>query len=182
MSPGKVRDIPDAQPHGRGQGGGMTSRIIGGFLAVWSFGFACVHVAWALGWRAGVPADAAPISERPVFLAYDVLAGVLMFVAAAVCLLLARGGLPRRARRLLEVATVVGAGLALARGVPALVWDVATGEVGAHLGFAVDGWFTVAGVAGLALVRASRSRQSDGEAQAESLSLKNDSTRSTPSC
>ncbi|MEJ7831946.1 MAG: hypothetical protein WKF79_03460 [Nocardioides sp.] len=141
----------------------MTSRIIGGFLAVWSFGFACVHVAWAFGWRAGVPAEAAPIFERPVFWTYDVVAGVLMFVAAAVCLLLARGGLPRRARRVLETATLVGAGLALARGVPALVWDVATGDVGAHLGLAVDVWFTVAGLAGLALVRATRSRQSCSE-------------------
>jgi hypothetical protein len=121
------------------------------FLGVWSFAFACVHVAWALGWTAGVPADAAPISERPWFLAYDLLAGLLMYAAAAVCAVFAIGREPPGLRR----ATVICSALALARGVPALVLDVGTGNM-TGVGFGADVWFTVAGVAGLALVRVSR--------------------------
>jgi hypothetical protein len=74
----------------------MSTRVrtvsLSAFLGVWSFAFARVHVAWALGWTAGVPADPAPISERPWFLAYDLLAGLLMYAAAAVCAVFAMGG------------------------------------------------------------------------------------------
>jgi len=133
----------------------MTTRartlVLSAFLAVWSAGFACVHVAWALGWEAGVPADAAPIADRPWFLAYDLLAGFLMYAAAAVCVVFALG----RDTPLLRRATVVCSVLSLARGVPALGLDVTTGNL-TGVGFGADVWFTVAGLAGLALVLVSR--------------------------
>lgn len=59
-----------------GQAGCVGGRRLGDFLVVWSVGFALVHAVWALGWRAGVPADQPPIADRPVFLAYDVVAGL----------------------------------------------------------------------------------------------------------
>lgn len=133
----------------------MTSRsatvLLSGFLALWSASFACVHVAWALGWEAGVPADAAPIAERPWFLAYDLLAGLLVYAAAGVCVLFALGKETSRLRR----TTVVCSVLALGRGLPALALDLATTTF-SGVGFGADVWFTVAGLAGLALVSVSR--------------------------
>ena len=126
----------------------MTVRRLGLLLFLWSFGFACVHVAWAVGWRGGVPADAAPISDRPWFLAYDLTAGLLMYGAAGVALLLAVGGTSSALVRL----TVVGSVVALLRGVPALGIDLASGEL-TGVGFGADVWFTVAGLLGLALAR-----------------------------
>lgn len=127
----------------------MRNRL-GIFLSLWSFGFACVHLAWAVGWRGGLDPDFAPIGDRPWFLAYDLVAGVLMFGAAFVAWGLARGGLTRRLTHRLCVLTFIGSGLALGRGVPALVWDVAAGETGL-VSLGADIWFTVAGLAGVAL-------------------------------
>lgn len=129
----------------------MTARRLGFLLSFWSFGFACVHMAWGAGWRGGLPADFAPISDRPWFLAYDLAAGALMYAAAGVALLLALG----RTTPLLVRATVIGSWLALARGVPALVFDLGSGEL-TGVGFGADVWFTVAGVLGLALARTAR--------------------------
>ncbi|MDE9364805.1 hypothetical protein PZ938_04245 [Luteipulveratus sp. YIM 133132] len=126
-------------------------RRVAMFLGVWSGGFAVVHLAWAAGWRWGVPSDAAPIADRPFFLAYDMVAGLLMLASAAVCIPFWRG----HARTLWRRATLVGAVLALLRGVPALVFDVTSGTYGV-VSFGADVWFTVAGVAGLALLRWSR--------------------------
>lgn len=130
----------------------MSARRVGIFLALWSFGFACVHVAWALGWRAGVPESSPPISERPIFLTYDIVSGGLMFAAAWVCVLLIRENLSQRARDMLLRATLVGSVLALLRGVPALVLDVVDG-VQPGLGLYADVWFVVAGSAGVLLWR-----------------------------
>ena len=135
----------------------MSIRRVGVFLALWSFGFACVHVAWALGWRAGVPESAPPISERPLFLTYDLVSGGLMFVAAGVAVSLIREDVSQRVRDLLLRATLVGSLLALLRGVPALVWDVWTGAQ-PRLGLFADVWFAVAGTAGLLLWTAVRRR------------------------
>jgi len=126
----------------------MNARRLGPLLCFWSFGFACVHLAWAAGWRGGLPADFAPISDRPWFLAYDVAAGLLMYAAAVVAALLALG----RGTPLLARATVVGSVLALGRGLPALVFDLSSGELGG-VGFGADVWFTVAGILGFMLAR-----------------------------
>lgn len=128
----------------------MSARRVGTFLALWSFGFACVHVAWAVGWRAGVPESSPPISERPIFLTYDLVSGGLMFAAAWVCVLLIRENLSQRVRDMLLRATLVGSVLALLRGVPALVWDVLDGAQ-PGLGLYADVWFVVAGGAGMLL-------------------------------
>jgi len=133
----------------------MSVRRVGFFLTLWSFGFACVHIAWALGWRAGVPDSAAPISERPVFLTYDLVAACLMFAASGVAVLLIRDGLSQRVRSMLLRATLVGSLLALLRGVPALVWDVWAGAP-LGLGPCADVWFVVAGATGLLLWNAVR--------------------------
>ena len=131
-----------------GQDGGTLPRRIGLLLSVWSFGFACVHMAWAAGWRGGLPADSTPISDRPWFLAHDVVAGLLMYGAAGVAVLLALG----RGSRFMVRATLVGSLVALGRGVPAVALDLASGEHTA-VGLGVDVWFTVAGVLGLVLAR-----------------------------
>lgn len=133
----------------------MRVGVIGSVLAGWSFAFACVHVAWAFGWRTGVPADAAPIADRPWFLAYDVAAAVLMYAAAAVAVLLVGRPLTERVHGWLLIATLAGSVLALVRGIPALAWDVAGGAF-SGVGFAADVWFVVAGVLGLTLWRGVR--------------------------
>ena len=103
-----------------------------------------------------MPDSAAPISERPVFLTYDLVSGGLMFAAAWVAVSLMREDMSQRVRDLLLRATFVGSLLALLRGVPALVWDVWTAaEPG--LGLFADVWFVVAGTAGLLLWTAVRS-------------------------
>jgi hypothetical protein len=129
------------------------ARILGTFLAVWSLSFACVHMAWAVGWRGGVPDSFAPISERPWFLAYDIGSGLLMYAAAAGALLLAAG----RGGQLLLRVTVLASVLALLRGAPALALDVATGAYDV-VGFGADIWFTVAGGCGLLLAAAAAAR------------------------
>lgn len=133
----------------------MTRRthFLGIFLAAWSFGFACVHLAWAAGWRGGLPASFESIFDRPWFLAYDVLAGLLMYAAAAGALLLVSGRGTDRLRAVTRIAAV----LALLRGAPALVFDVAGGDFGV-VSFGADVWFTVAGVAGLLLWSGTRRR------------------------
>ncbi len=129
----------------------LRARVLAVFLGLWSAGFACVHMAWALGWRWGVPSDAAPISERPWFLTYDLVAGLIMYAAAAVCVAFYLG----RETPMLHRATAIGSVLALLRGVPALVIDVAAGSF-SGVGFGADVWFTTAGLAGLALLRVSQ--------------------------
>lgn len=121
-------------------------RPIGIFLAAWSFGFACVHMAWATGWRMWLDDDMPSIFERPWFLAYDIVSGLLMFAAAWVAWRLATGPTVRWMR----TATLVGSTLALLRGVPIIISDVITSEY-AGISFFADVWFTVSGLAGLAL-------------------------------
>lgn len=155
MTSGRSRMLAVRRP---AEDEGMTSRTasrrtvgLAFFLALWSAGFACVHMAWALGWRAGVPSDAAPIAERPVFLAYDVLAGLLMYAATVACVWYATGRTTPALRRI----TVACAVLALLRGAPALAHDLATGTL-SGAGFGADVWFVVAGIAGLLLWRTTR--------------------------
>jgi len=137
------------------EGEGMRTRVLGTCLAVWSFAFACVHVAWALGWRGGLPEDLPSMADRPWFLAYDLLAGLLMYAAAAVALFLADADPADRRTPRWRMATLVGSIAALGRGVPALAWDVGNGEL-TGVAFLADVWFTFAGVAGMLLWRATR--------------------------
>lgn len=127
----------------------MIPRRLGWFLALWSLAFACTHVAWALGWRGGMEPGMPAITDRPWFLAYDLLAAALMFAAAPVAVALGSG----RASLLLRRLTVACSALALARGLPALVLDVADSTYDV-VGFGADVWFTVAGACGFALLSA----------------------------
>ena len=127
------------------------TRTLGTFLAVWSVAFATVHMAWAVGWRGGLPEDVPDMTDRPWFLVYDVVAGLLMYAAAGVALHLTNG----RAAPRWRTATLVGSIAALGRGAPALAWDLDAGEL-SGAGFGADVWFTVAGVSGLLLWRATR--------------------------
>ena len=126
----------------------MTTRAhrLSILLAVWSFGFACVHMAWAAGWRGGLPDSFDSIFERPWFLAYDIVAGLLMYAAAVGALMLTFG----RATPRLRKATVICSVLALLRGAPAVLFDVMGGDYDV-VSFGADVWFTVSGIAGLAL-------------------------------
>lgn len=132
----------------------MRPQIIGKALAAWSFSFGCVHLAWAAGWRGGLDESFESIFERPWFLAYDVLAGLLMIAAAGGALHLASGSGTERLRRVTRVASI----LALLRGAPALVMDAAAGDFGV-VSFGADLWFTVAGIAGILLWASTRSDQ-----------------------
>lgn len=86
---------------------------------------------------------------------YDIVAGMLMFTATGVSLLLARGRLSLRAKSLLLRATLVGAIAALVRGVPTLSLDLIE-RTHFGLGMFADVWFTVAGAFGLMLWAAER--------------------------
>jgi hypothetical protein len=134
----------------------MTDRVLATVLATWSAAFAVVHAAWALGWRGGVPAGTPDIADRPVFLTYDVVAGLLMVAAAVVV-----GLLVRRPTRLLLRLTAVGSVLALLRGVPALAIDLAGGDL-SGVGVLADTWFSLSGVLGLVLWARLRTRCAAG--------------------
>lgn len=66
--------------------------------AAWAMGFAVVHLYWAAGGRAGVPAGAGAIGARPWFLAYDLVAAAALAAAAVTGVALAAnwGGAGRR--------------------------------------------------------------------------------------
>lgn len=131
-----------------------------------SFGFACIHIAWALGWRVGLDPAYASISDRPWFLAYDLLAAFLMYVAAVIAWLLAHGNLSPRVTRRLVALTLIGSALSLARGLPALAWDAVTGATGL-VGLGADLFFTVAGLLGVALAVGVRRPRAEEEQSAE---------------
>lgn len=131
----------------------MRTSSLSQLLAFWCLWFAILHFAWALGWRWGVPVGQAPIVDRPLFLAYDLAAGVVIMVAAVIAGwmsknedLLRRRGLAR----VIFVASMV-AGL---RGIVGVLGDVNM----VFSGFQVpvvsalaDLWFVVAGSLGAVL-------------------------------
>lgn len=120
-------------------------------------GFATVHMAWAFGWRGGIPDSAGPIGDRPIFLAYDIGAGLLMYVAAGVCIALAGRELNEQWHRRAVLAILVASAFALMRGVPALMFDAYAATTGTAVhptSVLADVWFTVVGLGGLVLWRA----------------------------
>lgn len=142
------------------------TQVIGILLAAWSFGFGCVHLAWASGWRGGLDDSFDSIFDRPWFLAYDVLAGLLMIAAAGGALLLASGRATPRLRRV----TLVAAIAALLRGAPAVPMDAFGGDFGV-VSFGADVWFTVSGIAGLLLWAGTRRQEPCSTAGAASGSI-----------
>jgi hypothetical protein len=126
-------------------------RALPSFASAWAGSFAALHLFWAMGGRVGVPRSAAPISERPVFLAYDLLAAGLLSVAAV---LAGRATLARRVRFIVTAAAL----LALMRGAGALLQDALYLVLdrrpgGFAFGVLYDCWFVVAGVSFFVLVR-----------------------------
>ena len=127
-------------------------------LAVWSAIFGAIHVAWALGWRWGVPSDQAPIAERPIFLTYDLVAAAAMLAAAAVAARVAvRPDLLMRRR--LRVVMFVATAVAAVRGVVGLTGDMVLlvgGKPPAAVSALADIWFVGSAVVGSLLLRMGR--------------------------
>jgi len=120
--------------------------------------FAAAHFYWAGGGRLGTADNLGAISDRPLFLAYDLAAGLGFLCAAAVATVLATGLLGGRLRSHLLSATLCGAVLALVRGAGGLAQDAITVAMGRGLGVGVmyDFWFAVAGVVFLVSARGLR--------------------------
>lgn len=105
--------------------------------------FAALHLYWAAGGRVGMPAGAAAISGRAVFLAYDLLSAAVFAAAALVGLRLARGGAPRW-----TTLATFGALFAVLRGCIGLVLagvGLMSGR-GLSVGAGYDLWFLAIGL------------------------------------
>jgi len=112
--------------------------------AVASAAFAALHVYWAFGGRFGVPSGTAPISQRPAFLAYAVIATAVFVAFAVAGLRLARGDQSSALVRAVRIGSVC----ALARGGVGLVEDMFGLMVGNGIGMGAvyDLWFVWLGV------------------------------------
>lgn len=146
----------------------------GVLLSVWCGWFAAVHVAWALGWRWGVPDRLPPISERPVFLAYDLVAACAMILLAAFALALARRPVILRANSWARNVLRFGVVVTGIRAVVGVIGDVALAlheQAPTTVTLVADLWFTVAAALMLALLAADhratagRATQPSGEGQ-----------------
>ncbi len=136
-----------------------THRAVAYFLALSSAVFAVVHVAWAVGWRGGVPAEIAPIGERPVFLTYDLVAAAIIALGAGLFAWFGTGIDSTVWQRRVTSAMLIGSCFALARGVPALMLDVVTlarGDQVHTVGIIADLWFGVVGTGGFVIARSAR--------------------------
>lgn len=147
-----IQAAPPAAPVLPGRGGSAAGRTRLERLALagamWSVLFAAAHFYWAGGGRLGTADNLGAISDRPLFLAYDLAAGLGLLCAAAVATVLARGLRGGRLRSHLLSATLCGAVVALVRGVGGLAQDAITVAMGRGPGVGViyDLWFAVAGV------------------------------------
>lgn len=128
-------------------------------LSINSVWFAVLHVLWALGWRWGIPASMPSVSERPLFLVYDLVAAVLMVFLAVVAAIVARqpAMLDRRLWRGFLVLTAVVCGLRALLGIVGDVSALRNGTLTAVSALA-DAWFLVTAVlaAGAVLTRPKR--------------------------
>jgi hypothetical protein len=119
-----ARPTPDviAPPH----------RAVGIAAAVWAFVFGIFHFVWALGWYPGLDAEAAAKGFAvPWKLAYDVVAGVMCFVAVPTSLALVMRWGPRLSRRLLMTVVWIGTVLLVLRAVASLIqlgYELVTGR------------------------------------------------------
>ena len=107
--------------------------------AVASSAFAVVHVYWAFGGGLGVPGGTAPLSQRPAFLAYDLIAATVFAALAVAGLRLSRGDRSPGLLRGVRIASVC----ALARGGVGLVQDTVALMIGNGIGMAAvyNLWF-----------------------------------------
>lgn len=136
-------------------------------VSAWSLVFAAPHFSWALGGRAGLGGQAAAAEaalEQSWFAVYNLAAGILGIVGAAVGIVLATTVGGRRVRRWLLVAATVACVVLLLRGVlgVALLGVAAlTGELDEQTPLvllAIEPWFVLGGLAFGGLVRSSSRR------------------------
>lgn len=129
---------------------------------VWAVVFAVAHGAWALGDCTGLPAADCEAGLAGWFFAYNLIAGALCAVGAAVALALLRprGRLAPRSRLLARIGgwvLVVRGGVGLVQ--DALVLGGAVGSGGWEPTMAYDPWFLLGGVL---FLLAARSAQAAG--------------------
>lgn len=138
--------------------GDGTARILAAAGAAWSALFAAAHFYWASGGRAGVPGTAAPIGDRPLFLAYDLAAGVVFTAAAGAGIILARTRDDRPPPAWLVTAVTWGSVLSLLYGAGGLIKDMTTLAAGhaPGTGIVYDLWFATAGMLFLTAARGLR--------------------------
>lgn len=135
-------------------------RPLPSFAAGWAGSFAALHLFWAMGGRVGVPQSAAPVTERPAVLTYDLIAAGLLALAAVIA---GRATLSRRVRSLVTAAAL----LAVICGVGALLQDAVLVVLhrrtdGFATGVLYDCWFVVAGISFFALARSHVARRQAG--------------------
>lgn len=136
------------------------TRIAAAALSLNSGWFALIHIAWAFGWRWGLPAQMPPISQRPWFLAYDLAAALAMLVLASVSARIAvsPSRLAARGVYLFMFATAVVCAVRAGIGIPG---DVAAWRDGTLtvLTVVADAWFLVtAALASTLFLRARSAR------------------------
>jgi hypothetical protein len=86
--------------------------------AAWALAFAAIHLAWALGWRAGLsPGQAANADASSVFIVYACAVVAACGLAIVVALAMARTRPPqsRRTARLVSVAAWAGTAVLILR-------------------------------------------------------------------
>lgn len=82
--------------------GGQEINLIEYLAALWALIFGFLHIAWAFGWYLGLDAAAAQTAfERSWFLAFDLIAAFLCFVAAGLVIIRLRSSFPPSASRFL---------------------------------------------------------------------------------
>jgi len=150
-TPRAIKASPPGDPvladRGRAAAGRTSYERLALAGAIWSALFALAHFYWASGGRLGTTDNLVPISHRPLFLAYDLAAGLVLLSAAAVATVLTSGLLKARLWSGLLTVTVWGAVIALVRGASGLAQDTIAAALGrgTDVGVIYDIWFAVAG-------------------------------------
>lgn len=122
-----------------------SHRAVGIAAAVWAFVFGTFHFVWAFGWYPGLDAEAAREAFAvPWKLAYDVVAGVMCFVAVPTSLALVMPWGARISKRLLMTVVWIGTVLLVLRAVASLIqlaYELATGRFSAEQVGIWEPWF-----------------------------------------
>ena len=146
-----------ARPHlvrGASGGVGLRRRWAAGVLTLNSIWFAGLHVAWATGWRWGIPAEMPSVTDRPLFLAYDLAAAAGMVMLALVGVVLVRR--PMRGSRPLRIIMWTTAVVCGARAAIGILGDISAARQNMPLTpvtIMADVWFlTTAALAALVLL------------------------------
>ncbi len=129
-------------------------------MPAWSLVFAAPHFYWALGGRAGLGAEAETADaalQQSWFAAYNLAAGGLAVLGAALALVLARGWVGQRVKRLLLVLAATAGVILLLRGALGLtllgvsLLDRSYEDTPMIL-LAIEPWFVLGGLVYVAMV------------------------------